>query len=116
MNHTTHEDYFGSVPAALRPRLEAIAGEVARLIPDATPCISYRMPAYRGKRVFIFFAAFRRHIGIYPPVTRDHTLIEALAPWRGPKGNLSFPLDEPLPLPLISRVILALHREIELRI
>lgn len=69
------------------------------------------MPAFRGRRIFFYFAAFRKHIGIYPPLTQDADLIAELAPFRGPKGNLSFPLDRPLPLDLIGRVAMALYQE-----
>jgi uncharacterized protein YdhG (YjbR/CyaY superfamily) len=91
--------------------LEVIRTTVASLLPDATPCIGYNMPAFRDGRIFFYFAAFKKHIGIYPPVTRDADLISELAPYRGEKGNLSFPLNQPLPLELIGRVALALHRE-----
>lgn len=108
---TSHEDYFRSVPPEPRRRLRAIQATVEALLPEASRCISYRMPAYRSRRVFFFFAAFKEHIGIYPPVRKDATLIRELAPYRGPKGNLSFPLAEPLPLELIGRVAQALYDE-----
>jgi hypothetical protein len=60
------------------------------------------------ERTFFYCAAFKKHIGIYPPVTDDHRLILETAPFRGPKGNLSFLLNEPLPIELIGRVALAL--------
>jgi uncharacterized protein YdhG (YjbR/CyaY superfamily) len=69
------------------------------------------MPAYKHERVFFYFAAFKKHIGIYPPVRKDTALLKAVAPYRGPKGNLSFPLNEDLPIDLIGRVAVALHRE-----
>ena len=69
------------------------------------------MPAFRRGKVFFYFAAFKRHIGIYPPLHDDAALVAELEPFRGPKGNLSFPLDQPLPLELIGRVAEALHRQ-----
>jgi uncharacterized protein YdhG (YjbR/CyaY superfamily) len=107
----THDDYLETVPPAVRPMLEAIQATVESLVPGAIRCIGYRMPAYRKGRVFLYFAAFKRHIGIYPPVTDDAALIAELAPFRGNKGNLSFPLDRPLPLALIGRVAVALARQ-----
>lgn len=73
--------------------------------------MSYAMPALRRGRVFIYFAAFKHHVGIYPPVDGPAALLEDLAPYRGPKGNLSFPLNQPLPLDLIERVVDALARQ-----
>jgi uncharacterized protein YdhG (YjbR/CyaY superfamily) len=113
MPHTDHDAYFASVPADVQAKLRAIQARVQSLLPGATPCIGYRMPAFKGKRIFFYFAAFKAHIGVYPPVRHDAALIEELAPFRGPKGNLSFRLDRPLPIELIGRVALALQREID---
>lgn len=115
MAFASHEAYFESVPSEVRALLVSIQAEVESLLPGAKRCISYNMPAFRAKRVFFFFAAFKKHIGIYPPVSQDSELANELAPYRGPKGNLSFPLSEPLPLKLIGRVAVALHREHERR-
>ena len=115
MKPTTHEEYFASIPEPARQRLLDIQSSVGTLHTDATRCISYGMPALRSRRVFFYFAAFRKHIGIYPPVTQDPGLIAELAPWRGPKGNLIFPLDQPLPLDLIGRVASALRRQYDER-
>ena len=90
--------------------LQEIRGIVKRTVPAATETISYRMPAFRLGRTFIYFAAFKSHIGIYPPVKGDKALAKALAPYRGPKGNLKFPLDRPMPYGLIARVVAALSR------
>ncbi|NJL28449.1 MAG: DUF1801 domain-containing protein [Thermoanaerobaculia bacterium] len=108
---TTHEEYFANVAPEASLRLEAIQAKVESLLPDAKRCIGYRMPAFKNKRIFFYFAAFKNHIGIYPPVSRDALLIRELEPYRGPKGNLSFPLNEPLPIELVGRVAVALFRE-----
>lgn len=115
MKPTSHEEYLASIPEPARQLLRDIQVCVGALHPDATHCISYGMPALRSRRVFFYFAAFKKHIGIYPPVTQDEALIAELAPWRGPKGNLSFPLDKPLPLTLIGRVASALRLEYDAR-
>lgn len=113
MTFPSHEAYFDSAAPEAQPLLTSIQAKVESLIPTATRCVNYNMPAFRGKRVFFYFAAFKKHIGIYPPVKSDAALIAELVPYRGEKGNLSFPLSEPLPLDLIGRVALALHREYE---
>jgi uncharacterized protein YdhG (YjbR/CyaY superfamily) len=111
MRFASPEDCIAAAPPRSRPLLEAIQAKVEDVLPSATRCISYNMPAFRDGRVFFYFAAFKRHIGVYPPVTKDVELIAELEPFRGSKGNLSFPLDQPLPLDLIGRVALALHCE-----
>ena len=111
MAFASHEEYFASVPADARLLLQSIQEKVEALVPDASRCISYNMPAFKRGRVFFYFAAFKKHIGVYPPVTQDAHLMHELAPYRGEKGNLSFPLKEDLPIELIGRVALALSRE-----
>lgn len=106
----TIDEYLDSVPPEPRAVLAEIRRRVKTLVPAAEETISYGMPAFRLKKVFFYFAAFKKHIGIYPPVG-DPALVAELARYRGPKGNLSFPLDEPIPYELIGRVAVALARE-----
>lgn len=113
MPFASHEEYFESASPEARPLLQEIQTKVEALLPLASRCIGYSMPAFKHERVFFYFAAFKKHIGVYPPVTQDDALIQELAPYRGDKGNLSFPLDQPLPIDLIGRVALALYREYE---
>ena len=109
----SHEEYFASVAPEVRCRLESVQATVEALLPNISRCISYNMPAFRHKRVFFYFAAFKNHIGIYPPVRKDERLVRELAPYRGQKGNLSFALSELLPIELVGRVAVALYREYE---
>ena len=103
--------YIATARADVRPVLEAIRRTVHDAVPGATETISYRMPAFRKGRIFFYFAAFKAHVGVYPPLRGDADLQRELAPYRGPKGNLKFPLDAPMPLDLIARVATALARE-----
>jgi uncharacterized protein YdhG (YjbR/CyaY superfamily) len=108
MPFKTHEEYMASIDPEPRKRLHDIQAEVERLLPQAVRCVSYNIPAFKDKRVFFYFAAFKKHIGIYPPVRDDLALIAATKPYRGPKGNLCFAHAKPLPLELIGRVAVAL--------
>jgi len=105
---STHDDYFARCTPEARRLLQAIQREVEAQVPDALRCIAYQMPAFRQRKVFFYFAAFKNHIGVYPPLNDDPALVEETARFRGPKGNLSFPFSEPLPLELIGRVAKAL--------
>jgi uncharacterized protein YdhG (YjbR/CyaY superfamily) len=107
----SHEQYFASMPADVQAMLGRIQTMVESKVPQATRCISYNMPAFKLKKTFFYFAAFKKHIGVYPPVTSDAALIEALAPYRGEKGNLTFPLNKPVPYELIGRVAAALAKQ-----
>ena len=62
------------------------------------------MPAFELKGIVVYFAAFKNHVGLYPPVKGDARLNKALAPYANPKGNLRFPLDQPIPYGLIERI------------
>jgi uncharacterized protein YdhG (YjbR/CyaY superfamily) len=104
------DDYLATVSPEVRPIMETIRETVKRNVPDAQEAISYQMPAFKLGRVFFFFAAFKKHIGIYPPVQGDEDLEAALRPYRGEKGNLRFPLDQPMPYDLIGRVAQALSK------
>ncbi len=63
------------------------------------------MPAVRLTGILLYFAGFKNHIGMYPPVSGDARLQKALARYAGPKGNLRFPLDKPIPYDLIRRIV-----------
>ncbi len=104
---TSIDEYIASSPPAVRPALEQIRATVAKAAPDATERISYRMPTFFQDGVLIHFAAFKAHIGIFPPVQGDARLLRDVARYAGPKGNLRLPLDEPIPLDLIRRIVAA---------
>lgn len=103
-------DYLAALDAAQSRVLKRVLRHIRKSVPSGIPVISYGIPAFKQDRVFIFCAAFKRHIGIYPPV-RDARLRAALKPYANAKGNLSFPLDEPIPMLLVARVAKALARE-----
>jgi uncharacterized protein YdhG (YjbR/CyaY superfamily) len=89
----------------VRPILEEIRRIVRDEAPAAAELISYRMPAFRRHGILLYFAAFEKHIGLFPPVSGDAELEAALRPFAGPKGNLKFPLDRPIPYPLIRKIV-----------
>ncbi len=101
------DEYVAQAPPATRPILQKIRAIVRKEAPGAAERISYRMPAFFRGGAIIYFAPFKHHIGIFPPVKGDAALEKALAKYRGAKGNLRFPLDEPMPYPLIRRVVRA---------
>ena len=105
------DSYIASAPPESRDILEEIRRVVKAEVPAAVETISYQMPAFKLDRVFFYFAAFKKHIGVYPPVKGDKELQQALAPYRGEKGNLKFPLSQAIPYNLIGRVAAALSQE-----
>jgi uncharacterized protein YdhG (YjbR/CyaY superfamily) len=108
---TEIDAYIASASPEVRDILERIRQVVRVAVPAATETISYQMPAFKLDRVFLYFAAFKKHIGIYPPVKGDRELQNELLPYRGGKGNLRFPLREAIPYELIGRVASALSQD-----
>ena len=102
------DGYIAAFPPEVRAILEKIRLTIGTAAPDAEEAISYRMPTFRQAGVLVHFAAFKNHIGLYPPIRGDAGLEEAISPYAGEKGNLRFPLDRPIPYDLIERI--AKHR------
>ena len=100
----TIDDYIARSSRPVQPILRRIRNTVRRAVPAAEETISYRMPAFRLRGIVLYFAAFKHHIGVFPPVQGDATLMKDLRPYAGPKGNLRFPLDRPIPYGLIFRI------------
>lgn len=108
---TSHEQYIAAAPAKAQKILLRVQAVVEAALPEAERCISYNMPAYRAGKIFFYFATFKNHLGIYPPVKKDAALILELSRFRNEKGNLSFKYREPIPYELIGRVSVALAHE-----
>jgi uncharacterized protein YdhG (YjbR/CyaY superfamily) len=101
----TVDEYIAGFPKDVRSALEAVRATVRKAVPSAEERLSYRIPTFFQNGVVVHFGAFKRHIGLYPPVRGDAKLERALAKYAGEKGNLRFPLDEPLPHGLIARIV-----------
>ena len=99
------DGYISQFPADVQAILEKVRETIRQAAPDATEVISYQMPAFKQHGILVYFAAWKKHVGLYPPITGDDALEKAIAPYAGPKGNLQFPLDEPIPFKLIERIV-----------
>lgn len=100
------DEYIAAFPADVQRVLCTVRATVRAAAPDAVERISYRMPAFFQDGVIVYFAAFKQHIGMFPPVA-DPAVQAKVARYAGPKGNLQFPLGEPMPLELIAEVVRA---------
>lgn len=99
------DEYIAAFSPEVQAILETIRMTVKRAAPEALEIISYQMPAFTQHGVVVFFAAFKKHIGLYPPVAGDAELVAEAAVYAGEKGNLRFPLDRPIPYDLIGRIV-----------
>jgi uncharacterized protein YdhG (YjbR/CyaY superfamily) len=99
------DDYIALFPPEVQAILKKIRSTVRQAAPEAQETISYRMPAFMLNGIVVYFAAFKNHIGLYPPVRGEANLEKSIAPYAGEKGNLKFPLDQPIPYDLIQRIV-----------
>lgn len=99
------DSYISQFPADVQKILERVRTTISEAAPEAKETISYQMPALKLHGILVYFAAWKNHIGLYPPVSGDRAIEKAIAPYAGPKGNLQFPLDSPIPYDLISRIV-----------
>jgi uncharacterized protein YdhG (YjbR/CyaY superfamily) len=99
------DEYIAAFPPEVRSILRKIHATIRKAAPGAEERISYKMPAFAQDGDLIYYAAFKKHIGLFPPVRGDEKLQKELARYRGEKGNLKFPLDEAIPYGLITRVV-----------
>ena len=99
------DEYASGFAPEVRLILERIRSTIRRAAPGAQETISYQIPAFRQNGILVYFAAFKKHIGFYPPVRGDAALEKAVGRYAGEKGNLRFPLDEPIPYALIARIV-----------
>jgi uncharacterized protein YdhG (YjbR/CyaY superfamily) len=98
----TVDEYVAAFDPGIRAILRKVRSEVRAGAPEAAEVISYRMPALKQNGILVYYAAFKGHIGLYPPIRGDARLEKAASAYAGEKGNLRFPYDEPTPCALIT--------------
>ena len=99
------DSYIKTFPKDVQVLLIKVRRSIRAAAPKAVEVISYNMPAFKQHGMLVYFAAFKSHVGLYPPVRGNTALQKAVAKYAGPKGNLKFPYADPLPLALIGRIV-----------
>ncbi len=107
----TVDEYIAAFPPDIRAILRRIRATVRKAAPDARERMSYGMPSLTQGRTLVYYAAFKKHIGLYPPVKGDAKLRRETSKFANEKGNLKFPLDDPIPYALIDRIVKARANE-----
>jgi uncharacterized protein YdhG (YjbR/CyaY superfamily) len=102
---TSIDEYIAGFPNDIQDILETIRTIIRKAAPGAKETINYQMPTFTLKGNLVYFAAFKKHIGFYPPIKGDEKLKNELAIYEGSKGSLKFPLNEPIPYDLIGRIV-----------
>lgn len=102
----TIDEYLAAFSGRTRELLEELRAAIRAAAPEATERISYRMPTFFLEGNLVHFAAFKEHIGFYPTPSGLEGFEAELEKYESGKGSVRFPLDEPLPLDLVRRIVL----------
>jgi uncharacterized protein YdhG (YjbR/CyaY superfamily) len=95
--------YIAAAPKAAQPRLRALRKLIKKVAPKATERLSYGMPYYEYQGRLIYFSAFKNHIGVYPVGEAERH--RALSKYMTGKGTYRLPLDQPMPMDLIRKLV-----------
>ncbi len=99
------DEYIKSFPEAVQKLLVQMRSAIRKAAPDAEEGFGYGMPAYKLKgKPLVYFAGFSRHIGFYATPTGHAEFAAELSEYKQGKGSVQFPIDEPLPLELITKI------------
>ncbi len=99
------DQYIATFPPAIQALLESVRATIKAAAPDATERISYQMPTFWLNGNLVHFAALKNHIGFYPTPSGIEAFQAETSMYKSTKGALQFPLDQPLPLDLIRRIV-----------
>jgi len=97
--------YIARFPDPAREMLMQLRATIQTAAPEAVEVISYGMPAYKQNGILVYFAAYKNHIGFYPTASGIEAFKPELSSFQWSKGTIQFPLDKPLPLELIAKVV-----------
>ena len=99
------DEYIAGFPEHTQKLLTQIRKTIKKVIPKVEEVISYGMPAYKYNGVLVYFGGYKNHIGFYPTALGIAKFKKELSVYKGAKGSVQFPLDEPLPISLITKII-----------
>lgn len=98
-------EYIAAQPKDVQAILNKLRSTIKSVAPDAEEIISYQMPAYKQNGMLVFFAGYKKHIGFYPTASGIENFKNEIARYKWSKGAIQFPLDEPLPVTLIKKIV-----------
>lgn len=101
----TIDEYISMFPEDVRTILKNLRQTIRDAAPDAQETINYQVPTFTLNGNLVHFAAFKNHIGFYPTPTGMEAFKDELSAYKGAKGSVQFPIDQPLPLSLIRRIV-----------
>ena len=99
------DEYIAGFPEDIQAILQNLRRVIREAAPEAQETISYSMPAFKQNGILVYFAAFKDHIGFFPTSSGISAFTKELAPYDTSKGTVRFPLDKPLPVNLIKKIV-----------
>ena len=99
------DTYIANFPEEIQTLLQQMRATIQEAAPDATEAFSYQMPTFKLNGNLVHFAAFKKHIGFYPVPSGIEAFKDELSVYKQGKGSVQFPLDQPLPLTLITKIV-----------
>ena len=101
----TVDEYIDSFPKNVRDKLTKLRRCIRQNAPEAVELISYNMPAFKLKRILVYYAAHKEHIGLYPMSSAITVFRDQLADYKTSKGTIQFPLDKEIPEELVRKIV-----------
>lgn len=98
------DQYIANFPATTQKLLQQVRETIHLAVPDAKEVISYGMPAFKQKGILVYFAGYAKHIGFYPTGSGIEAFKDEFVNYKWSKGAVQFPIDQPMPLDLITRI------------
>ena len=102
---TNIDEYISGFPEEIQILLEQVRATIKQAAPEAEEAIKYAMPTFVLNGNLVHFAAFKNHIGFYPVPSGIEAFKKELSVYKGAKGSVQFPLDQPMPLELIAKIV-----------
>ena len=99
------DEYISNFPVEIQRKLKELKVAIKNAAPEAEEKICYQMPAFYFKGNLVYFAGYRNHIGFYPTASGIEVFKNELSGFKHSKGAIQFPLEEPLPLELVTRIV-----------
>lgn len=102
----TIDEYIAAFPKEVRQILEQVRATIKKAAPEAEETISYAIPTFKlNNSYLVYFAGFKNHVGFYPAPVGMETFKKELSVYKQGKGSVQFPLDKPMPLSLITKIV-----------
>ena len=99
------DEYISLFPKEVQTTLKSLRETISKAAPDAKEAISYQMPTFKLNGNLVHFAAYKNHVGFYPAPSGIEAFKKELSKYKSSKGAVQFPIDEKLPLNLISKIV-----------